>query len=255
MNVVEKNRVKINGIIIIILVIQYNDISDSNESCSGESHTTNSDKLIFESNNDEFFQKPRSLHSSFLYLKKQLKLDNFKRKTQIDSLLKKCKSKAFKTIHEALKNCMKVKLQRLPQSFITNIKIEFNKKYLDLSIFEIYRENKIFNSIDEFIENEYVLEDKINVFRKFLCLTFTDVFDSYVASKQYIKDYHHIKKREGEPFAILFNFISKVFIQYYRKSKGNRHILRKSKSAFVNRKEKVSEIIFEIRKLDKRPNA
>lgn len=144
------------------------------------------------------------------------------RKTQIDSLLKKCKSKAFKTIHEALKKCLTIKLPRLPQNFITNIKIDFNKIYLEKTILDIYQEHNIISSVDDFIKKKYLIEDKIGVFQDFLSLTFRNVFEYYINSKQYVKDYYHIEKREGEQFAILFNYISKVFIQYYLKSKGNR---------------------------------
>jgi hypothetical protein len=144
------------------------------------------------------------------------------RKTQIDSLLKKCKSKAFKTIHEALKKCLNIKLPRLPQNFITNIKIDFNKIYLEKSILEIYKEHKIISSIEEFMSKKYLIEDKVQVFKDFLSLTFRNVFEYYINSKQYVKDYYHIQQREGEKFAILFNYISKIFIQYYTKSKGNR---------------------------------
>ncbi len=167
-------------------------------------------------------KKRRSLHSTFLLLKKKLNLEQFMRKTQIDSLLKKCKSKAFKTIHEALKKCLNIKLPRLPQYFITNIKIDFNKIYLEKTIYDIYREYKIIPSVEEFINKKYLIEDKISIFVDFLNLTFKNVFEYYVNSKQYVKDYYHIMNREGEKFAILFNYISKVFIQYYTKSKGNK---------------------------------
>jgi hypothetical protein len=167
-------------------------------------------------------KRRRTLHSTFLLLKKKLDLEQFKRKTQIDSLLKKCKSKAFKTIHEALKKCLNIKLPRLPQNFITNIKIDFNKVCLEKTILEIYQDHKIIPSVDEFVTKKYLIEDKIGVFKDFLALTFRNVFEYYVNSKQYVKDYYHIQQREGEKFAILFNYISKVFIQYYTKSKGNR---------------------------------
>jgi hypothetical protein len=167
-------------------------------------------------------KRRRSLHSTFLLLKKKLNLEQFMRKTQIDSLLKKCKSKAFKTIHEALKKCLNIKLPRLPQQFITNIKIDFNKIYLEKTIYEIYKEYKIIPSIEEFLNKKYLIDDKIQIFIDFLNLTFKNVFEYYVNSKQYVKDYYHIMQREGEKFAILFNYISKVFIQYYTKSKGNK---------------------------------
>jgi len=139
----------------------------------------------------------------------------------MDSLLKKCKSKVFKTIHEALKKCLTIKLPRLPQKFITNIKIDFNKIYLEKTILEIYSEHNIIPSVEDFQNKQYLIEDKIDVFRDFLALTFKDVYEFYLNSKQYVKDYYNIGQREGENFAVLFNYISKVFIQYYIKSKGN----------------------------------
>jgi len=190
-------------------------------------------------------KKRRSLHSTFLLLKKKLNLEQFMRKTQIDSLLKKCKSKAFKTIHEALKKCLNIKLPRLPQYFITNIKIDFNKIYLEKTIYDIYREYKIIPSVEEFISKKYLIDDKIPIFVDFLNLTFKNVFEYYVNSKQYVKDYYHIMNREGEKFAILFNYISKVFIQYYTKSKGNKPKNKyKMNGDFFDSKENELDIVF-----------
>lgn len=132
----------------------------------------------------------------------------------------------------------KCELGRLPQNFITNIKIDFNKVYLEKSIYEIYKEYKIIPSIEYFIEKNYLLPDKVNLFKDFLNLTFRDVFEYYINSKQYVKDYYHIHQREGEKFAILFNYISKIFIQYYSKSKGNRPKKIKNEHDF-NRNENI----------------
>jgi hypothetical protein len=105
---------------------------------------------------------------------------------------------------------------------------------LEKTILEIYREHNIIPSIEEFISKKYLIEDKIGVFRDFLGLTFKNVFEYYVNSKQYVKDYYHIQNREGEKFAILFNYISKIFIQYYTKSKGNRPKKEKIQSVNLN---------------------
>lgn len=216
--------------------------NSSNSECSGQSANCNLElnnfgnlsNLANPNNNFASFlpnaagnipsqsKRRRSLHSTFLLLKKKLNLEQFMRKTQIDSLLKKCKSKAFKTIHEALKKCLNIKLPRLPQHFITNIKIDFNKVCLEKTILDIYREHKIIPSVEDFVNKKYLIEDKLQVFKDFLSLTFRNVFEYYINSKQYVKDYYHIQQREGEKFAILFNYISKVFIQYYTKSKGNK---------------------------------
>jgi hypothetical protein len=163
-----------------------------------------------------------TFHSKFLTLKEKLKLFSFTRKTQIDSLLKKCKSKTFKTIREALKRCLLLKFDRLPQSFITNIKIEFNKKYLDLTILEIYQEFGIFTSINDFVERGLVRENKLGLLKEFLNLTLREVFVAYNSSKQYAKDLFNIREKEGEKFGILYKFISKIFVDYYKYSKGNK---------------------------------
>ena len=165
-------------------------------------------------------KRRKMIHSSFLQLKKKLNITNFMRKTQIDSLLKKCKSKAFKTIHESIKKCLNFKLQRLPQNFITNIKIDFNKFYLDQSIFYIYQKNGIFSSFEDI--KIYVLPEKKEVLETFLSLKLNEVIEYYVNSKKYINDYLHIVKREGEKFAQLFDFVSKNFITYYINNKGNK---------------------------------
>jgi hypothetical protein len=206
-------------------------IDTENSSGQPTFHKTNLDFNLnnpFAYNNSPNFpscaqtKKRKKLHATFLLLKKRLNLENFMRKTQIDSLLKKCKSKAFKTIHEALKKCLSIKLPRLPQNFITNIKIDFNKIYLEKTIMDIYKEFNIIPSVEEFLEKGYLLEDKVTIFRDFLNLKLKSVFEYYLNSKQYVNDYYHIHQREGEKFAVLFNYISKVFIQYYTKSKGNK---------------------------------
>lgn len=209
---------------------EMNDLSQSSSEYSERNSTEDKDsdnsprRSIFPSygsNSHDVVRKSKSVHANFLLLKKKLNLENFSRKTQIDSLLKKCKSKAFRTIHEALKKCLKIKLPRLPQPFITNIKIDFNKVYLDKTILEIYKECSIIPSVEEYYEKKYIHEDKVNLFKDFLNLTFKNVFEYYLNSIQYVKDYNHIMQREGESFALLFNYISKVFIFYYEKSKGN----------------------------------
>ena len=61
--------------------------------------------------------------SCFHSLKRELDIKDC-RKTHIDSLLKKVKSKCLKAIHEVLKSCVNLIVGRLPQLFITNIKID-----------------------------------------------------------------------------------------------------------------------------------
>ncbi len=167
-------------------------------------------------------KKGKSIHSKFLFLKKQLNLENFMRKTQIDSLLKKCKSKTFKNIHDALGKCIKIKLRRLPQFFITNIKIDFNKFYLNKTILEFYQEFDIIKSSEDLISKENVIKNRKKILEDFLNMTLKQVYKNYINSLQFKKDYLQVSEKEGQNFAILFSFIAQIFIQYYEKSRGNK---------------------------------
>lgn len=193
-------------------------------------------------------KKRKQIHQNFILLKHKLNLKTFMRKTQIDSLLKKCKSKAFKSIHEAIKKCLKVKLPRLPQNFITNIKIDFNKTYINKKIIEIYQENNIIESFDYLINNNLIHSNKEYTLKVFLNLKLKEVIEYYINSKQYIRDYLHIYNREGEKFATLFDFIAHIFIQYYTKSKGNKP---KQMKSLYNKKSDIEGPIFRIEKQKK----
>lgn len=164
----------------------------------------------------------RSIHSKFLSLKKQLNLSHFMRKTQIDSLLKKCKTKVFRIIHEALQKCLNTKPGRLPQLFITNIKIEYNKQYLAKTILEIYQEFNVLGSLDDLESKGYVITSRKKILEDFLNMTFKQAYENYIHSNQFKKDYAQICEKEGQQFAILFSYIAQIFIQYYQKSTGNK---------------------------------
>ena len=88
---------------------------------------------------DVDFEVPKehrySFQSIFSYLKKKMQIKNT-RKSNIDSLLKKCKGKFFKAIHDAIKLCLNLLVKRIPQKFITNITIEFNQKNFEKKINE-----------------------------------------------------------------------------------------------------------------------
>ena len=131
------------------------------------------------------------------------------------------------------------------------------KYYLEQTILEIYQENKLIESFDNLIDKNLILPNKEKTLQIFLNLKLKDVIDYYINSKQYVKDYLHIYKREGEKFATLFDFISSIFIQYYIKSKGNKpKKIRKEKnfdikSIFSRNNETQKNKIFKIEKLMK----
>jgi hypothetical protein len=166
-----------------------------------------------------------SFHSEFILFRRTLQLKKILRKTRIDSLLKKCKSKVFRTIQEAinlLTGLSNSKDNRLPQSFITNINIEYNKKYLNMPLRDIYRECKVFSSVDELAKlNPNLTEEERKYLDILLAMTHREAFESYIKSNRYQSDYNYIKQREGEKYAILFDYVAKIYVRYFLNGRGN----------------------------------
>ena len=192
----------------------------SNENCS--ENQFNFDGLI----NALVHIKPSNtvsaFHLNFLEFKKVLNFKRAQRKTKIDSILKKCKSKFFRAVQESIKKLTNDSniINRLPQSFITNINIDYNKDFMNKTILQIYTELKIVQSENDFyhgINTESIL--KLN---QFLRMTYTELFECYINSQRFKKDCEGIREKEGEKFEILYKYVSKIFIHYYSLSKGNK---------------------------------
>ena len=179
-----------------------------------------------QSNQLEMKKPKRHSHFNrqFVKLRDSLKFEKISRKYQFDSLLKKVKAKVFKTIYEATRRCLidSFKLQRLPQNFITNIKIDFNKHYLNKTILEIYQEYGIITSIEDCFQNNLIKPDKKDIFEELVFLPFKEAYEFYITSRQYKKDQDKIKRKEGDKIEKLFSFIAYNFINYYSLSKGNK---------------------------------
>ena len=105
------------------------------------------------------FSIPKDLKNNFQgifsYIKKKFQI-KFSRKSHIDSLLKKCKGKFFKTIHEIMNLSLNIVVKRLPQKFITNITIEYNQKYLKKNIIQLYQEFNILPDYKTIEEKGYI---------------------------------------------------------------------------------------------------
>lgn len=166
-----------------------------------------------------------SFHSEFILFRSTLQLKRVLRKTRIDSLLKKCKSKVFRTIQEAiniLTSMSNNKDNRLPQSFITNINIEYNKQYLLKPLEEIYKDCYVFKSTDELIEENPKMSEEDKAYLKhLLTMTHKEAFESYIKSTRYQIDYNYIRQREGEKYAILFDYVAKIYVNYFLNGRGN----------------------------------
>lgn len=164
-----------------------------------------------------------SFHSQFNSLKSKLNLEDT-RKTHIDSLLKKVKSKCLKAVHEVLKNSVNLIVGRLPQVFITNIKIDYNKYYLNRTIGDIYHE---FNILPEFseIENKKIIrKGKYELLRELYFFKLKDVYTVYLESDLFKKDFEKIKEKDGERIVSLYDFVARNMCEYFLMSKGNKKI-------------------------------
>lgn len=192
----------------------------SNDNCSEAEF--NFDGLI----NALVHSKPSNtvsaFHLNFLEFKKVLNFKRAQRKTKIDSILKKCKSKFFRAVQESIKKLTNDSnlINRLPQSFITNINIDYNKEFMNKTIFQIYKELNIIQSEIDFY-NE-INSNNIIQLNQLLRMTYTELFDCYINSQRFKKDCEGIREKEGEKFEILYKYVSKIFIHYYSLSKGNK---------------------------------
>ena len=136
------------------------------------------------------------------------------RKVQVDSLLKKAKCKFLQTVQDIIKHFTNESNKKIPQDFVTNITFDYNKRYLDVNIIKIFKEFGILG------ENLQVTRDK-ELFEKFADNTFSSLYCEYIQSNKYKKDLKYIIEKNGKNIGILYEFVSKNFINYYVYSKRN----------------------------------
>ena len=98
-------------------------------------------------------------YSKIKLIRKQYNIKK-SRKNNIDSLVKKVKSKFLKAVFECLKFCLNSFINRLPQRFIINTKIEYNKKFLCKTLEEIYIEFKLLPNYETLLEKNMIQKGK-----------------------------------------------------------------------------------------------
>ena len=175
--------------------------------------------------------KPKTFQGFFTFLRKSLQI-KYKRRFHIDSILKKCKGRFFKAINDCLRLCIKITVKRLPQSYITNISIEYNKQFLDFTLVNLYNYfNLLPFSLETILEKNYYIKGKENFFKYILLSKVRTLYCEYIQSKRYKKEIELIKKQKGSKIATLYEFVAKNFINYYCYSKPH---LRKRKSLPIN---------------------
>ena len=175
-------------------------------------------------NVDFLTQKELSLnnfHEIFLTIKRKLHIKH-SRKSEVDSLLKKAKCKFFQTVHNIMKYCLNITVNRLPQIFITNINIEYNRNYLEKTIIQIYNEFDLIqnvNIIEEIDDNIIRIKNK-ELFKHFSKFKLYELYEEYIESQCYKKDIDKVKNKNGKNIGILYEFVSKNFIYYYMNNKN-----------------------------------
>ena len=159
-------------------------------------------------------EKRVSFPKSFSYLRKKLQVKQ-SRKTHIDSILKKCKARFFKAISDCLKQCVKIKIKKFPQSFVTNISIEYNKYILKLTVSELYKSLKLSNCILDKCNENCFYSGKESYFKYIYYSKISDLYSTYLQSKRYKREIEGIKTNLGIKMLLLYEFVSENFINYY----------------------------------------
>ena len=175
------------------------------------------EKYLVDSDNNKII----SLYSTFKFLKEKYGLKNT-RKNRIDCIIKKVKTKYLQAIHESIKYCVNLYIQRLPQYFITNIKIEYNKMYLNKTLEQIYTEFKILPSLKEIIEKNLIRKGKKEFLIVLMSTTLKEIYQYYLSSQLYIYYRKGIRKKEGEKIAKLYDYIAQNICEYFLYNKGNK---------------------------------
>jgi hypothetical protein len=170
----------------------------------------------------------------FTYLRKSLQI-KYTRSIHIDSILKKCKGKFFKAVNDCLRKCLKINIKKLPQSYVTNISIDYNKKYLDFTIKDLYSHFKLAQySMEVILQKDYCVKGKENFFKYIYLSKITDLYLEYLQSKRYKKECEIMKKQKGIKSIFLHQFVAENFINYYSYSKPHLRKLKKINSKESN---------------------
>ena len=170
----------------------------------------------------------------FTYLRKSLQI-KYTRSIHIDSILKKCKGKFFKAINDCLRKCLKINIKKLPQSYVTNISIDYNKKYLDFTIKDLYSHFKLAQySMEVILQKDYCVKGKENFFKYIYLSKITDLYLEYLQSKRYKRESEIMKKQRGINVFFLHQFVAENFIKYYSYSKPHIRKLKNKDSKKSN---------------------
>ena len=140
----------------------------------------------------------------------------------MDCIIKKAKTRFLNAVHETIKFCVNLNINKLPQYFITNIKIEYNKMYLNKTLEQIYKEFNIIPSLKELVDKNVIKKDKKDIFIKLMNSTLKDVYQCYLSSDLYKYYRMYIMRKEGESSAKIYDYIAHNICKYFIYNKGNK---------------------------------
>ena len=201
-----------------------------------------------------------SLYSTFKYLKEKYNIKN-SRKNRMDCIVKKIKTKYLNAIHEAIKYCVNLKIGKLPQNFITNVKIEYNKLYFNKTVEQIYTEFNILPSLNELINKNLIKIGKKELFINLMNNSLKNIYQYYLISDLY--KYHRmcIIKKEGENLGKLYDYVAQNICIYFIYNKGNKVINYKNnninvsnnnnmyENKFINEQKSLDNVIIKFSKI------
>ena len=171
------------------------------------------------------------------------------RKNHIDSLVKKAKSKFLKAIYECLKYCLhSCNLSRLPQKFIINTRIEYNKKVLNKTVEEIYTGFKLLPTYETLMQNNQVYKNRQEFLYSLMKTKLKDIYKYYISSNLYTIDKKRIESKSGEGVVKLYDFVATNICEYFLLNKGNDKRLNRWRNNVNAKKLFVKKKRFEIQK-------
>lgn len=112
----------------------------------------------------------------------------------------------------------KLSLSKLSQQFIADVKIESNKKYIDLPIKAVLSEE--FKGSRSHLDNQQIIktifESNEEELKQLLNLPYSAYFELYIKSDHYANDLKKFSKKEGEGYSSLYKKLCLELIEYYK---------------------------------------
>lgn len=190
-----------------------------------------------------FLQKEKNLtfQQNFTCLRKKLQL-KLTRKTYIDSILKKCKGRFFKAINDCIRKCTFIYINKLPQRFITDISIDYNKFFFNYTTRDLYRyfNLKPFNKEEKIENSNFCIKGKENYLKFILSSKLYDLYYIFIDSKRYKREVESIKTNSGVKMSLLYQFVSENYYNYYLFSKPRINRKKRAKNEKKNNNDKTN---------------